>query len=104
MPNHPFYHTDTWRKLRQAALERDGYTCVVPGCRKRATHVDHIKRRQDGGTDTLPNMRSLCATHDNQIKEGAGGERRSNGRLTVKGAATDGSPIDPQHPWNTSPK
>ena len=48
----PFYASPAWRALRSAALERDGFLCVVPGCGKRATHVDHIARRPHVATPT----------------------------------------------------
>jgi hypothetical protein len=30
----------------------DGFRSVVSGCGQRATTVEHIKRRRDGGADT----------------------------------------------------
>ena len=48
------------RGQRRKALERDGYRCTVPGCRARATHVDHVSRE---GPDVLENLRSFCAIH-----------------------------------------
>lgn len=95
----PFYLSAEWQRLRKGALQRDGYRCVVPGCGERAVVVDHILSRAKGGADTLANMRCLCRGHDNQVKEGASGERRNGGRLTVKGCGTDGWPADPEHPW-----
>lgn len=46
-----------WRAIRAAHLERE------PKCRfcgKRATEVDHIKPKSEGGTDERSNLRSLC--------------------------------------------
>jgi 5-methylcytosine-specific restriction endonuclease McrA len=100
MPGDPFYHTDTWRKLRRQALERDRHTCVVEGCGKRATTVDHIVSRSKGGPNALPNLRSLCFDHDNQIKERRDGTRRSGGNLRVRGSNQTGMPLDPHHPWH----
>jgi hypothetical protein len=37
-----------WRRLRQAALKRDGYRCTVPGCFAPAPIVDHIVTRPSG--------------------------------------------------------
>ena len=94
-----FYASPTWRALRRAALERDGFLCVVSGCGRRATHVDHIERRPHVATpsaaDRLDNLRSLCAFHDAQVKEGADGRRRRGGRCAVRGADRDGWPLDP---------
>lgn len=95
----PFYRSREWRELRERRLRIDGGLCVVPGCGKRATHVDHIVSRRDGGRDTIANLRSLCAGHDNQIKEAATGKRRSGGVLHVKGCDAQGAPRDPGHWW-----
>lgn len=97
----PYYRTKHWRDLRAAALRRDLFTCVVPGCNQPAHAVDHIKARRQGGADRLDDVRSLCKWHDHAIKEGPTGERRNAGVLVVKGCFADGSPRDPAHPWFT---
>ena len=97
----PFYRSAEWRALRHRRLEIDNHTCVVPGCGKRATKVDHIKRRRDGGMDALNNLRSLCGFHDNQVKEDASGKRNSGGQPFVVGSDAGGRPLDPAHPWNS---
>jgi 5-methylcytosine-specific restriction endonuclease McrA len=66
--------THAWMRLRAAALQRDGYTCAVPGWGN-ATHVDHVVSRRSGGLD---NLRSLCAVHDGQINEDNNGKRKSD--------------------------
>ena len=60
--NDGFYQSDRWRQLRLAALARDSYLCVLgyPGCYGRASYVDHIIERKDGGADELFNLRSTC--------------------------------------------
>jgi len=68
--------THAWMRLRAAALQRDGYTCAVPGWGN-ATHVDHVVSRRSGGLD---NLRSLCAVHDGQINEDNNGKRKSDGK------------------------
>lgn len=93
MPSDPFYHTPQWRALRTACLKRDHYRCTVPGCTDRATTVDHIKRRRDGGADALHNLRSLCSTHDNQVKEQANGQRRNGGKFKIIGSTEEGWPL-----------
>ena len=94
------YHgTVAWKRLRLVALQRDGFRCAVPGCGKPATHVDHVQRRADGGADTLGNLRSLCAEHDNQVKERPDGKRAGGGVLRVKGCDAQGNPRDPGHWW-----
>lgn len=95
-----FYASPFWRALRDRCFHRDGYTCVVEGCGRRATHCDHIKRRPHsaGPTayDVLTNLRSLCAGHDAQVKETAAGNRRQNGAFTVRGSDVNGWPLDPK--------
>jgi 5-methylcytosine-specific restriction endonuclease McrA len=98
----PYYLTRDWRGLREQALRRDGSRCVVPGCNRRAVRVDHVVARKDGGVDTLDNLRSLCAEHDNQAHREKG--RRGGGQreayFQVYGCDADGRPIDPSHWWN----
>jgi 5-methylcytosine-specific restriction endonuclease McrA len=63
-----FYGTAEWKRLREAALRRDGFRCtwIDHGirCLRPAVVVDHIVERTDGGADTLENLRSLCRDHD----------------------------------------
>lgn len=97
-----YYHTPHWRALRKQALDRDGYRCTVQGCGRIATHVDHVKTRPphaDGPTvfDVLPNVRSLCVTHDGQVKETAKGVRARGGEFKVIGCDEEGWPHSPAH-------
>lgn len=89
MPN-PYYQTAEWKALRLAALRRDGFQCVIAGCGTRASVVDHIKQRDAGGADALPNLRSLCHRHHNMRP------RLFQGR--VAGCDADGWPIPLQTP------
>jgi len=101
MATHGYYSTMHWRRLRAAALHRDGGRCTVAGCDRPATHVDHILTRprqtEPSPADRLDNLRSLCAPHDAQIKEhtrGPGGVRRGHGgRPFVRGCDVDGWPF-----------
>jgi 5-methylcytosine-specific restriction enzyme A len=95
-----YYHSDDWVRLRQVALERDGHRCVVQGCGARATVVDHIVSRRAGGSDSLDNLRSLCRRHDDQVKEGIRGQRKSGGTPWAIGCDAQGRPLDPLHWWN----
>ncbi|MGE3918286.1 MAG: HNH endonuclease [Hyphomicrobiaceae bacterium] len=104
MPSDPYYRTPHWKRLRAARLKLDKGVCVVPGCGQRAVVVDHVKRRRDGGADTIANTRSLCREHDNQVKERAGGQRGNAGKLVVRGCYADGTPRDPSHPWHRGAK
>lgn len=100
MPNDPFYRSIKWWRLRAVRLRMDDYRCVVPACGATATRVDHIVSRRMGGSDALDNLRSLCTTHDNQIKEDANGIRRTDGKLIVRDCDADGWPLDQNHPWH----
>jgi 5-methylcytosine-specific restriction endonuclease McrA len=77
----PYYSSGEWRGLRKAALERDGFACAAPGCTRRAHTIDHIVSRKVGGKDELANLRSLCASHNAQVKEDPSGNRRNGGVL-----------------------
>lgn len=95
MPNDPFYKTRAWREARARRLAFDDGMCTVPGCGCTAVVVDHLKPR----SLDIRDLRSLCRAHDNQVKEGKDGRRRSGGRLTIKGCDAKGIPLDPDHPW-----
>jgi 5-methylcytosine-specific restriction endonuclease McrA len=100
MSDDPYYRSAAWRRLRAYRLKLDRHICTVEGCGRIATHVDHIVSRRDGGADEVDNLRSLCAQHDNQVKEGADGERRRDGKLRAIGCDAQGRPRDPGHWWN----
>jgi len=48
--------------------------------------------------DRLANLRSLCETHDKQIKEAPSGKRGRGGRPVIKGCDTDGWPFFSREP------
>ena len=62
--------TRAWRRLVDATLARDGYTCqmtvAMPGqppgrvCGRPATTADHIIPRALGGGDELANLQAAC--------------------------------------------
>ena len=54
--------TAAWRRTRQTVLERDGHECQImgPRCSGRATQVDHIIPKCDGGDENLDNLRAAC--------------------------------------------
>ncbi len=67
--------------MRRKVLQRDGYACVVPGCRsKQHLSVHHLRHRQNGGTHTLRNLCTLCDGHHLQ---------HHDGRLVIVGEAPD---------------
>jgi 5-methylcytosine-specific restriction endonuclease McrA len=103
MPADAFYKTREWRALRIAVLKRDSYRCTNPGCG--STHrltVDHIKSRRQHPNLAMAigNLRTLCISCDNQLKEASSGQRRGHGRPILRGCDASGRPLDPLHPWN----
>ncbi len=52
-----------WQKLRDAVMRRDGGLCVPCldlGLETRATSVDHIRPKSQGGTDDMTNLQAIC--------------------------------------------
>jgi 5-methylcytosine-specific restriction endonuclease McrA len=72
-----FYRSSEWQATRARILKRDKGRCQR--CGGRAGIVDHIVARRDGGTDADDNLRSLCRTCDNVLKEDHLGRRRGGG-------------------------
>ena len=89
---------NAWDKLRKRILHRDNYicqSCKGMGMIRRATDVDHITRKADGGTDSPDNLQALCKTcHDDKTRA-ENGDRP----LQISGCNANGIPIDPQHHW-----
>lgn len=96
MATHGYYSTKHWRALRTQALKRDRWQCTIAGCKRQATVVDHIQTRprqdEPSPADRLDNLRSLCATHDAQMKEH--GRHRAAARLI--GVDNNGWPLAPR--------
>lgn len=49
-----------WRRLRLRVFDRDNYRCTVCGKAGRRLECDHLVRREDGGTDEMENLRTVC--------------------------------------------
>jgi hypothetical protein len=59
----PIYKTSVWRHAREWALARDGWQCQIklPGCKGRASCVDHVVELEDGGPPfELSNLQAAC--------------------------------------------
>jgi 5-methylcytosine-specific restriction endonuclease McrA len=56
-----YYQTSSWRKLSQLVKQRDGGECALCASTHRV-QAHHRIHRTDGGTDTLDNLVSLCAS------------------------------------------
>lgn len=97
MPRDPFYNSRVWKFTRRVKLTANPY---CESCKVRlATDVDHIKALTDGGDRTAPgNLRSLC--HECHSRKTLYIERMGRDRVPVKGCKPDGTPLDPEHPWN----
>jgi 5-methylcytosine-specific restriction protein A len=54
--------TKDWKDMRQVVLDRDHHVCQIrgPHCTTRATAVDHIHPRSQGGGHDLANLRAAC--------------------------------------------
>jgi len=71
----------TWERVEREAyafehrtLSRDGYQCVVPGCRaRRSLEVHHVVFRSQGGCDRPWNRVTLCAQHHRVVLHDVGG-------------------------------
>jgi 5-methylcytosine-specific restriction protein A len=51
-----------WKRTRKRILERDSHRCRLrlPGCKDKATSVDHIVPASRGGTDADHNLVACC--------------------------------------------
>lgn len=59
------YSSMAWVRTRLRVLERDGYICQVrlPGCRVKASAVDHIRELADGGDPyDMANLQAACVS------------------------------------------
>lgn len=103
MPGNPYYSSPHWKTLRTACLERDGRRCVVSGCPGVGTVADHIETRPDvphvTPHDRIENLRTLCKSHDAQVKEQRRGigMRKQGGQFRLKGCDAEGWPLDARH-------
>lgn len=83
-----------WERLRAAFLILHP-GCSVPGCRARATDVDHIQSVKNAPNRRLDpsNLQSFCHSHHSILTQ-------AYDRGTIRGACdADGNPVDPGHPW-----
>jgi hypothetical protein len=67
--------------IRRKVFHRDGFACVVPGCRaRRHLDVHHVVHRKDGGKHSMAQLCVLCSGHHQQLHLG---------RLVIRGRAPD---------------
>jgi 5-methylcytosine-specific restriction endonuclease McrA len=102
-PAAPYYRSKHWRDLRDRCLRRDRFRCRVEGCPQQGKVADHIVARAPvpypTAADVISNLRTLCLSHDAQVKEERRGValRKQGGRFKVRGCDADGWPLDPGH-------
>jgi hypothetical protein len=80
-----YLESPTWRKIRRAALERDGYLCRA--CGKKATVVHHIRYPKKLGEERMSWLYSLCRPCHDRIHEicGPGRTLRKATNLVLDG-------------------
>lgn len=87
-----------WNKARLNFLEDHPFCvyCEQAGRSSRAVVVDHIKAHKQDKSRFWDesNWQALCETCHNAVKQA---EERSG---FVRGAGSDGAPLDPNHHWN----
>lgn len=59
-----------YANARAHALDRDNYTCQCCGAKKVRLEVHHIRFRQNGGSDDLENLITLCEDCHKKIHKG----------------------------------
>lgn len=50
-------------KLYQEVCKQADYQCKFPGCSRTNIELHHVKKKSQGGKDTLDNLLVLCNTH-----------------------------------------
>ena len=53
-----------WMATRQTVLTRDGFECQQCGCISTSNEVDHIIPLEQGGSNDISNMQTLCGGPD----------------------------------------
>ena len=75
-----FYHSIEWQRVRQAALMRDNYLCVMCGApAEEVHHIKHLSPKNIGDTSvtmSLENLKSLCKMCHFAEHRGESGKKR----------------------------
>lgn len=64
----PSLDAEPWKRLKWDLYHRAGGRCEHPGCRTATGPLDphHLRKRSQGGEDTLDNLVLLCRKHHDQ--------------------------------------
>ena len=80
-------------RVRRLVLARDGSKCIVPGCRSTLhLEVHHLEAKEDGGSDEMANLGTLCDAHH---------IAQHRGLLRIRGKAPDRLTFDRQQEAGT---
>lgn len=61
-----------WNTIRRRILKRDRHQCQAPGCRAKATEVDHVINNDDDSPENLQSLCSPCHRKKTQAEAQAG--------------------------------
>ena len=92
-----FYSLSRWHRMRRQVLYNSGYRCArCNAClldAGKGAHVHHIVplEHAPGLALDIFNLEAVC-TYCHNKEHGRG----------VYGCTVDGTPLDPNHPWNAS--
>ncbi len=96
-----------WQRLRKLVLAGEPLcrACAAEGRTTAATEVDHVTPLSAGGTNEQANLQPLCKSHHSRkTAHEAGTFGRAPSKPRVRGCDVDGTPLDPEHPWNIRPQ
>ena len=78
-------HQEIPPATRRKVLHRDQATCQVPGCRSHMNlDIHHIVHRENGGTNEMSNLVTLCEAHHLAHHDGTLAIERINGVLAFR--------------------
>ena len=71
---------DTWMNIRRKVLLRDAYTCQICAIVRMDNEVDHIVTLEQGGSNDLSNLQTLCGGPDGCHTKKSKAEARDRAR------------------------
>lgn len=97
------YYTARWARLRRKVLAKEPMcrACATRGQHAPGEHVDHITPiRQGGDVWSMDNLQPLCAQHHSMKTNQYDAKGIPWSEWEYRGCNADGTPRDPNHPWN----